>query len=153
MAKIIPPKLRSTNGQIDKDYPGLNGPQKAMYRLGKFSPNYGRDHISLTEARRTAESYGIFPLNFWLENLNDTAPRDSKESHLQHLMFRHECAKAAAPYVHRKMPIGIDNGAGGPINTISPDALSKLSEIELEQFQSIMFKLASASLGTDHIEE
>jgi len=50
-------------------------------------------------------------------------------------------ATAAAPYVHRKRPIGIDGGDGKPISFISADRLANLSNEELAKLLEVMGKL------------
>lgn len=50
-------------------------------------------------------------------------------------------ATAAAPYVHRKMPIGIDGGEGKPLAFVSADQLAKLSDGELAKLLEIMGRL------------
>lgn len=50
-------------------------------------------------------------------------------------------ATAAAPYVHRKRPIGIDGGEGKPLTFVSADQLSKLSDDELGKLLEVMSKL------------
>lgn len=56
---------------------------------------------------------------------------------------RHNAATAAAPYVHRKMPIGIDNGNGGPVTFATPADLAKLSTADLKKLEEVMTKLAA----------
>lgn len=50
-------------------------------------------------------------------------------------------ATAAAPYVHRKRPIGIDGGEGKALTFISADQLTKLSDTELAKLLEVMSKL------------
>lgn len=50
-------------------------------------------------------------------------------------------ATAAAPYVHRKKPIGIDGGEGKALTFISADQLAKLDDKELSQLLEIMGRL------------
>lgn len=58
---------------------------------------------------------------------------------------RISAASQAAPYVHRKMPIGIDGGAGKPLAMVSTEALAKLSEAELTNLLNVMSKLGISS--------
>lgn len=85
-------------------------------------------------ARKAAEEYNILPLDFFLTQLNDKT---------KGLAWRLDNAKAAAPYVHRKMPIGIDDGNGGPIAFATPEQLSMLSASDLKKLEEVMQKLAA----------
>lgn len=56
-------------------------------------------------------------------------------------------ATAAAPYVHRKMPIGIDGGAEGkPIALVSADRLAELSD---EQLAKLLEVLGTLGIGAE----
>lgn len=94
----------------------------------------GENKLSIQQARKAAADYDILPLDFFLSILNN--PEESKG-------LRVDCAKAAAPYVHRKMPIGIDNGQGGPITFATPEQLAKLSTADLKKLEEVMQKLAA----------
>ena len=83
--------------------------------------------------RKQVQDYPLLPLDFFLANLNN--PKNSRT-------FRHDCAKAAAPYVHRKMPIGIDNGSGGPVSFISPEQLALLPSADLLALEAILGRVA-----------
>jgi hypothetical protein len=50
-------------------------------------------------------------------------------------------ATAAAPYVHRKMPIGIDGGEGKPLAFVSADRLAELSDAELAKLLDVLGRL------------
>ena len=54
---------------------------------------------------------------------------------------RISAATAAAPYVHRKMPIGIDGGEGKPLAFVSADRLAELSDAELAKLLDVLGRL------------
>lgn len=54
---------------------------------------------------------------------------------------RIQAATSAAPYVHRKKPIGIDGGEGKPIAMVSAAQLAQLSDEELDKLLSVLGKL------------
>lgn len=54
---------------------------------------------------------------------------------------RIQAATSAAPYVHRKKPIGIDGGEGKPIAMVSAAQLAQLSDDELDKLLSVLGKL------------
>lgn len=59
------------------------------------------------------------------------------------LKIEHRIAAAtsAAPYVHRKMPIGIDGGEGKPMAIVTADKLAAMSNAELDQMFAILDRL------------
>lgn len=75
------------------------------------------------------------PLEFLMEQL-----WDSKHP----LVFRKECAKEAAPYIHRKQPQAIDGGEtpGGVSKPIAITKLPELSDEQLEQLAAIADRLS-----------
>ena len=86
---------------------------------------------------------GLLPLDFFLSNLrNDGLP----------LGFRYENAKAAAPYVHRKMPIAIEN-ADAPFKVLDMSMLAGLSDAELALVEKLMSKAQDAALKEHKREE
>lgn len=92
--------------------------------------------MKLTEAQRMemAKRHGITPLDFLMSILRDpNATLDDKI----------DAAKAAAPYMHRKQPIGIDNGQGGPIGFYTIGDLSALTDEELVTMKSALQKLGT----------
>lgn len=110
------------------------------FKPGESGNPYGRPKKAETNiaikaiVRKQVQDYPLLPLDFFLANLNN--PKNSRT-------FRHDCAKAAAPYVHRKMPIGIDNGSGGPVSFISPEQLALLPSADLLALEAILAKVAS----------
>lgn len=50
-------------------------------------------------------------------------------------------ATSAAPYVHRKKPIGIDGGEGKPLTVVTADRLAQLSNSELDNLLQVFGKL------------
>lgn len=54
---------------------------------------------------------------------------------------RIQAATSAAPYVHRKKPIGIDGGEGKPVSFISAAQLAALSDDELDKLLTVLGKL------------
>lgn len=73
------------------------------------------------------------PLEFLTEQmLNDKNP----------MILRTDCAKAAAPYLHRKQPQAIDGGEDKPISVMNLSKLSELPDEQLEQFIKIAGQLA-----------
>jgi hypothetical protein len=66
------------------------------------------------------------------------------------LKIEHRIAAAtsAAPYVHRKMPIGIDGGEGKPLAVVTADKLATMSDRELDQMFMILDRLGIGA----HIE-
>lgn len=54
---------------------------------------------------------------------------------------RIQAATSAAPYVHRKKPIGIDGGEGKPVSFVSAAQLAALSDEELDKLLSVLGKL------------
>ena len=86
---------------------------------------------------------GLTPLDFFLSNLrNEGLP----------LGFRHENAKAAAPYCHRKMPIAIEN-ADAPFKVFDMSSLAGLNDAELAVVEKLMAKAHERSLNEHKREE
>lgn len=71
------------------------------------------------------------PLDFLLTVMNDA------ESPIG---TRIDCAKAAAPYVHKKMPIQIENSDAGPFRVLDPTKLSGMTEAELMNLRALISK-------------
>ena len=50
-------------------------------------------------------------------------------------------ATSAAPYVHRKMPIGIDGGEGKPLAVVTAEKLQNMTDEELDKMFAILSRL------------
>lgn len=87
------------------------------------------------EALELSKKFRISPLEYMLSVVND--PRHYPQVRL-------DAAKAAAPYVHQKMPLAIEM-PGHPANLppIQLAALQHLSDEELDVLMPILFKLAN----------
>ena len=72
---------------------------------------------------------GITPLEFLMSVIRDPKAKSSQ---------RLDAAKAAAPYMHRKMPIAIEGGESD--RPISLTALHALTDSELQTLQSLLVK-------------
>lgn len=110
----------------------------------------------MEQARAAAES-GVTPLQFLLALMrcNPETLAELRVNPKEVTVYtRKDAAVQAAPYVHRKMPIGIDNGAGGPVGIYTPDQLMRLTDEEVEKLAAIVGKLAvlSSSDGEGSVE-
>lgn len=83
-------------------------------------------------AKEMAAKHGIMPVDFLLGEMR--AAKNNK-------VLRVRCAESAAPYLHRRMPIGIDGGEGKPLTLVNAEALAKLSDKELETLTVILRKV------------
>lgn len=111
---------------------GVSGKDASIQKPAD-SPNI-KNKLSLTQALEAARKYDILPLDFMLSELNRKG--GSK-------IFKLDCAKSAAPYVHRKMPIAIDDGRGGPVSFATPEQLAQLPVKDLKLLQELMLKIAA----------
>lgn len=59
-------------------------------------------------------------------------------------------ATSATPYVHRKMPIGIDGGEGKPLAVVTADRLAQLSDAELDNLLNVFGKLGVGAQFEGH---
>jgi hypothetical protein len=84
-----------------------------------------------------AISEGILPLDLFLHVMRDVE---------KPLGVRFECAKAAAPYVHRKMPIAIETDQQN-FRALDITTLQGLSLDELQTMGKLMAKAHAASLA------
>lgn len=111
-------------------------------------PKGSKTKFSLAQAK-TVAAEGITPLQFLLTIMRgDTASlRKINIGYKPCTEDRIRAATAAAPYCHRKMPIGIDNGRGGPVGAYTAEQLGKLSDKELDALSIILGKLAV--IGSD----
>lgn len=73
------------------------------------------------------------PLGFLLATMaQDTVP----------LGVRIDCAKAAAPYIHKKQPIAIENSDKGPFRIFDAAKLAGMSEKEITNLMALIAKAA-----------
>lgn len=78
------------------------------------------------------------PLDFLLKLMeSDDAP----------LAARIDAAKAAAPYVHRRMPIAIENSDKGPFRVLDERQLGNLSEAQLLMLRDLLKQATVADGG------
>lgn len=91
-----------------------------------------KEHDALLEDLKVNN---MMPLDFLILELNN--PKNS-------LAIRFKCAAEALPYCHRRMPIGVDDGRGGPLKSFSftPADLLDLSE---EDLVKLIVRLESVS--------
>jgi hypothetical protein len=116
--------------------------QKGQVLNPNGRPAGTKNKLSLKDAQEAQKKYGVKPLDFFMVHLNDPRmPRD----------FKFECAKAAAPYVHRKMPIAIDDGNGGPVSFASPEQLAKLPTKDLKMLTEILGKLKAIKSADESV--
>lgn len=104
-------------------------------------PKGSRNKRDLVVEDLTAKAIteGLMPLEFFLTVLRNPA---------MPLGFRFECGKAAAPYVHQKRPIQIEN-LDAPFKVLDVAQLENLSDEDLEHLQRIMAKAAQAAAKPD----
>ena len=105
----------------------------------------GKSKINVSESvKEVRDMFGahedwITPLEFLLAEMQD--PENPKH-------VRIDCAKNAAPYVHRRMPQAIDGGEGKPINLLSTSAslehLATLDDSELTNLLQLVGKITVA---------
>jgi hypothetical protein len=112
-------------------------------------PKGSLDKFQLIQAKAAARS-GLTPLEFMLKLMRGD-PEELAQIGVPKkditTAIRRKAASDAAPYVHRKMPIGIDDGKGGPLMMYSPEQLMALSDEELNKLATIMGKLAVLTAG------
>lgn len=81
----------------------------------------------------------LLPLDFLILNMNN-----QKNS----AAFRIKCAVEALPYCHRRMPIGVDDGRGGPIKHLN-FAPADLLALNDEQLVELIVRLETMNGGED----
>lgn len=110
---------------------------------GRPKGSRNRKDVIALELTKQAITDGIMPLDFFLSNLrNPELP----------MAFRHDNAKAAAPYVHRKMPIAIEN-LDAPFRVLDMAELAGLTDEELAVVEKLMDKAAQAAAAADRKPE
>lgn len=112
---------------------------------GGRAPGTKTRYRRLTDDQRQALAAladGITPLQFCCSVL-----RDEKASFADKKWAAHELM----PYMHRKMPVAVDNGQGGPIGVMSykPEQLAQLTEDELGKLELILMRLNTVGLGDE----
>lgn len=114
--------------------PGVSGNPSGRPKNGN-SPKPSKRR-SLFEARRQiiAQS-GLTPLEFLLSVVRDP------ECHMD---YRIDAAKAASPYVHRKMPIAIEGGDPTKPIVFEASVLAVLAPSEKMMLLALMEKMAGA---------
>lgn len=115
-----------------------NAASAAATRLDPEAPTGHRAQFrSVTEMQRLelARRMGITPLEFLMSLMRDDA---------EDMETRVEAARAAAPYMHRKMPIAIETSEQRGI-TLDAGALRALSKQELNTLRTLLEKAGLAS--------
>lgn len=84
-----------------------------------------------------AQRHGILPLDFLMSVLRDDNVRFAAKV---------EAAKAAAPYIHRKMPIAIEGGDPDKPLRLDVTTLKKLTGTELAALRVILEKMGFSGL-------
>lgn len=90
--------------------------------------------LDAEERKRLAKEAGMTPLEFLLSIMCDAEEK---------LGVRINVATSVLPYFHRKMPIAVDNGAGGPVGVYTKEQLSRLNNTELAALEQLMLKLSN----------
>ena len=90
--------------------------------------------LDAEERKRLAKEAGMTPLEFLLSIMCDAEEK---------LGVRINVATSVLPYFHRKMPIAVDNGAGGPVGVYTKEQLSRLNTAELQALEQLMLKLGN----------
>lgn len=129
--KAQAPKAQAPKKQVPKD---RDKPVNGTPPILRKEPNWAQHAIDAAERKRLAKEAGMTPLEFMLSIMCDSGER---------IYIRMDAAKLALPYFHRKMPIAIDNGAGGPVGVYTKEQLARLSGPELQVLESLMVKLSS----------
>lgn len=116
-----------------------------------FNPNgrpRGPSVLTLARAKAQAKK-GITPLEF-LTALVRCNAKELKELGVDKadvtLGVRATAATQAAPYIHRKMPLAVDNTAGGSLVVFSAEQLMKMSDEELEALDALVNSIAKRRL-------
>lgn len=99
----------------------------------------GIKEILRAELTAASITEGLLPLEFFLHVLRDPQ---------MPLGFRFEAGKAAAPYVHRRMPIAVEVQET-QYRTLDIEDLEGLTDEELEQLQTLMAKAVTGQLPAE----
>ena len=97
----------------------------------KGKPKGTKSRRTLAQAEAIAAS-GLTPLEFMLEVLRH--PKDYSTAQ------RMWAANAAAPYVHRKMPIAVEGG-NSPIKLLNVTNLASMTEADIEKLVALLDNL------------
>ena len=109
--------------------------QKGHSGNPKGRPKGTRRTVSEAERQELAQRMGITPLEFLMSILRDPTAKFHEKL---------DAAKAAAPYMHRKMPIAIEGGE--PERPILLHDLRRLSDSEMLMLKTLLEK---ASVGEE----
>ena len=88
------------------------------------------DRFTMDERQRLAKECGTTPLEFMLSLMVD--PRESKSVRL-------DAAKYAAPYMHKKMPVGLE--IMKPVSFLDPIMLAGMDSNKLDKLVSTLATL------------
>jgi len=127
-------KAGAPKKKVPKDRDKPLDPGKGTPPILRKEPNWAQHAIDAAERKRLAKEAGMTPLEFLMSIMCDSDER---------IYIRMDAAKQALPYFHRKMPIAIDNGAGGPVGVYTKEQLARLSGPELQALEALMVKLSS----------
>lgn len=117
---------------------------RSAHRLQNLNKVKSPTHRAFMLAQEIAAHYRITPLDYLLSIVNNEhAPMD----------FRIDCAKAAAPYVHRKMPAAVDMNVNQKSVSValSQQDLRKLDERELETLITAFEKIETLQVEVPEI--
>lgn len=114
---------------------GLNGAFRLMQLNKAISPT----HRAYMIAQEIAAQYAITPLDYLLSLVNDSS---------NHVGLRLEAAKAAAPYVHKKMPAAMEMNVNKKSASLMlvQSATRKLDEQEIDSLINTFEKMEELSV-------
>lgn len=117
---------------------------RSAHRLQNLNKVKSPTHRAYMLAQEIAAQYRVTPLDYLLSVINnERAPMD----------FRIDCAKAAAPYVHRKMPAMVDMNVNQKSVSValSSQDLRKLDEQELDTLITAFEKIEAVQVEVPEI--